>query len=322
MKFDLTNRRRGARNRIATLVAMLLTSVLLVACTEDPVKNEEKVAGVTVSGAFGSVPVVTFDPPLPLEDATVETLIEGDGRELVEGGPILLSLTAYDGDDGGLVEGRDVGIARTLMLTPEDVGEDLFPVLSGAREGSRLLVQQPIEEDGEERMLVLVLDALYTQARGEAVAPRDGLPTVTLGDDGAPSIAVPDAEPPAALVVAPLIRGEGQQVRPGQDVTVQYTGVEWESGEPYDSTWEGGKVPQTVRLDETIDGLRDGLVDQPVGSQVLRVIPPGQAHGTDTLVLVVDILAASGGDEGSVVGGAEGTAPATEGPTAEETPAG
>lgn len=316
------NRRRSARGRIAALTAMLLTAVLLVACTEDPVKNEENVGEVTVSGAFGSVPVVTFDPPLPLRESDVETLIEGDGRELAEGEPILLSLAAYDGDDGALVEGRDVGVARTLMLTPEDVGEDLYPVLSGAAEGSRILVQQPVEEDGEERMLVLVLDVLYTQARGEAVAPRDGLPQVTLGADGAPTIAVPDAEPPAELVVAPLIRGEGQQIRPGQDVTVQYTGVEWESGEPYDSTWEGGKVPQTVRLDETIDGLRDGLVDQPVGSQVLLVIPPGQAHGTDTLVLVVDILAASGGDEDSVVGGAEGTGPPMERPTAEETGAG
>jgi len=315
------NRRRGARSRIAALVSMLLTAVLLVACTDNPVKNEENVGDVTVSGAFGSVPVVTFDPPLPLRESEVETLIEGDGRELVQGEPILLSLAAYDGDDGELVEGRDVGVARTLTLTAEDVGQDLFPVLSGASEGSRILVQQPVDEDGEQRMLVLVLDVLYTQARGEAVAPRDGLPQVTLAADGAPSIAVPDAEPPGQLVVAPLIRGEGQQVRPGQDVTVQYTGVEWESGEPYDSTWEG-KVPQTVRLDETIDGLRDGLVDQPVGSQVLLVIPPGQAHGTDTLVLVVDILATSGGDEDSVVGGANGTAPPMEKPAAEPTSAG
>ena len=75
----------------------------------------------------------------------------------------------------------------------------------------------------------------------------------------------------------------------------------WESGEPYDSTWAAGKVPRTLKLDETIPGLRDGLLDQTVGSQVLLVIPPAQARGTDTLVLVVDILAVSGGQDASVV---------------------
>ncbi|MPV35711.1 FKBP-type peptidyl-prolyl cis-trans isomerase [Georgenia subflava] len=296
-----------SRRRIAAAVAALTVAAAVAACTEDPVRNEETREDITVSGSFGSVPVVTFDPPLPLQESEVETLIEGDGRRLASGEPVLLTLTPYDGDDGELVEDREIGVARTLMLTPEDVGEDLYPVLSGSTEGSRLLVRQPVVENGEERMLVLVIDVRYTRARGEPVEPPEGLPTVTLADDGAPSITVPDTDPPDELVIAPLIRGEGAQVRPGQDVTVQYTGVEWDSGEPYDSTWETGKVPQTVNIDETIDGLRTGLVDQQIGSQVLLVIPPGLAHGTDTLVLVVDILAASGGDEDSVVGGA-GTA--------------
>lgn len=127
------------------------------------------------------------------------------------------------------------------------------------------------------------------------------MPAVALADDGAPTITVPDGEPPDRLRVAPLVRGDGAQVRPGQDVTIQYTGMAWETGAPYDSTWATGKVPQTVAIDETFPGLRDGLVDQTVGSQVLLVIPPAQAQGTDTLVLVVDILAVAGGDEDALV---------------------
>ncbi|GAA4422346.1 FKBP-type peptidyl-prolyl cis-trans isomerase [Georgenia halophila] len=303
--------RTGRKVRAA--VAALLVVVVLVACTDeaDPEEKHE----VEVSGDFGSVPVVTFEPPLPLADASVETLVEGDGRKLAADEPVLLSLTAYDGDSGELVEDREVGVARTFMLTPEDVGEDLFDVLTGSREGSRLLLRQPVDEGGEEHMLVLVVDVRYTQARGQEVDPAslpDGLPTVTLDEDGAPSIEVPDSPPPDELVVEPLIRGGGPQVRPGQEVILQYTGVEWQSGEIYDSTWEGGKVPQTVLLDETFKGLRDGLVDQTVGSQVLLVIPPGLAHGTETLVLVVDILATSGGSSDTVV------SPETDTPTAEE----
>ncbi|MFC7406794.1 FKBP-type peptidyl-prolyl cis-trans isomerase [Georgenia alba] len=293
----------GARPRtLRALVAALLATLLLVGCTDEPEQPEEPRVGV--SGSFGSVPVVSFDAPLPLAEASVETLVEGDGRELVADRPVLLTLTAYDGNSGELVEDREVGVARTFMLTPDEVGEDLFPVLEGSREGSRLLLQQPIEENGRERMLVLVVDVRYSQAQGTEVDPGslpDGLPAVTLADDGTPQIEVPDSRPPSELTVAPLIRGDGPQVRPGQEVTLQYTGVEWESGEPYDSTWEGGQVPQTIVLDETFEGLRDGLVDQTVGSQVLLVIPPALAHGTDTLVLVVDILAASGGSGETVV---------------------
>lgn len=299
----------------AWLVAVLL--VLLSACTDKQPPAQAPEVGVT--GAFGSVPVVTFTPPLPLAESSVETLIEGDGRELVADEPVVLTLTAYDGEDGGLVENRQVGEVRTLMLTQEDVGADLYPVLVGAREGSRLLVRQPVNEQGKDRMLVLVIDVRYTTARGEPETPAEGLPTVAVAEDGTPTITLPEGDPPDKLIVQPLLRGDGAQVRPGQDVTVQYTGVAWESGEMYDSTWADGKVPRTLILEDTIPGLRDGLLDQTVGSQVLLVIPPAQARGTDTLVLVVDVLAVSGGDQDSVVENSPGTG-AKEAP-AETTPA-
>ncbi len=297
----------GAPRVLVTWLAVVLALVLLGGCTPEKKTREGQRPDVSVSGAFGSIPVVTFRPPLPLTESSVETLIEGDGRQLADGEPVVLTLTAYDGEDGELVENRQVGEVRTLMLTKEDVGEDLYPVLVGAREGSRLLVRQPVHEKGKDRMLVLVIDVRYTRARGEPVTPPEGLPTVQVAEDGAPSITLPQADPPGQLVVQPLVRGDGAQVRPGQDVTVQYTGVAWESGEPYDSTWAAGKVPRTLKLDETIPGLRDGLLDQTVGSQVLLVIPPAQARGTDTLVLVVDILAVSGGQEDSVVAPSTGS---------------
>jgi len=51
-----------------------------------------------------------------------------------------------------------------------------------------------------------------------------------------------------------------------------------------------------------IAGWDSGLVEQPVGSQVLLVVPPQMAYGgtedelaAETLVFVVDILSAVGG---------------------------
>jgi len=83
----------------------------------------------------------------------------------------------------------------------------------------------------------------------------------------------------------------------GATVAVQYTGVRWSDGSAYDSTWVKGE-PKSFDLGAGIlPGLAEGLVEQTVGSQVLIVIPPasGGAAGAedDTLVFVVDILAAS-----------------------------
>lgn len=290
------------RANLPALVGALALMLGLVACgpADEGAEPTQTLPPVTVSGEFGRAPVVSFDAPLPLAEAEVETIIEGDGRALAADEPALLALTAFDGNDGEVLADRGAGEARTLLLTREDVGEDLYPVLLGTREASRLLLTQPVSAEDTERMLVLVIDVLNTRAAGEPVEPREGLPTVTLDDDGAPTIALPDAEPPPTLEVATLVRGTGPQVRPGQDVTVQYHAVAWPGGEVYDSTWADGKVPRTVPIAETFPGLRDGLVDQAVGSQVLLVVPPALAAGTQTLVLVVDILATSG-DNGAVV---------------------
>lgn len=277
----------------AVLAGLLLLALALAGCTE-PEPRDEQAAPVRVSGSFGSVPTVTFDAPLPLAESSIETLVEGDGRALAPDEPVLFALTAYDGDTGELLADRGAGTPRALMLTREDVGEDLYPVLDGTAEGTRLLLRQPVTEEGEDRMLVLVIDVLHTRARGEEVALPAGVPPVSVAEDGTPMIQAPEGDPPGQLVVAPRVRGTGAQVRPGQDVTLQYTGLVWETGEPYDSTWASGKVPQTVALEETFPGLRDGLVDQPVGSQVVLVVPPELAVGTGTLVMVVDILAAAG----------------------------
>ena len=101
-----------------------------------------------------------------------------------------------------------------------------------------------------------------------------------------------DAGDPVALA-----RRYGEQVAAGATVTVQYAGVRWSDGSTYDSTWTQGG-PKSFDLSAGIlPGLAEGLVEQTVGSQVMLVIPPasGGAVGAedDTLVLVVDILAAS-----------------------------
>ncbi len=94
-------------------------------------------------------------------------------------------------------------------------------------------------------------------------------------------------------------------VESGQDLTVHYTGVIYASGEQFDSSWDRGEPSSfPIGVGGVIAGWDEGLVGQTVGSQVLLVIPPEQGYGadgnpdagisgTDTLVFVVDILAAN-----------------------------
>ncbi|MGM0384421.1 MAG: FKBP-type peptidyl-prolyl cis-trans isomerase [Actinomycetota bacterium] len=281
------------RSFVAVLAVLLLTG-----CRAGPDQQDGEEGPVTVTGEFGSVPVVTFEAPLDLGESAIEVLIEGDGRELRPGGPVLLALTAYGGNDGTILAERGAGAPRNLLLTRDDVGDSLYDVLTGAAEGSRLLTVQPVDEDGAEMMLVVVLDVLRTRAHGEAVEPPNGVPVAGEDDAGVPTVTVPEGLlEPTELGIVPLIRGEGPQVMPGQEAIVQYTAWYWDDGTIYDSTWEDGAVPASVAIDGTFPGLRDGVIDQRVGSRVMLLIPPARAIGTDSLVMIVDILAATGEGE-------------------------
>jgi peptidylprolyl isomerase len=94
-------------------------------------------------------------------------------------------------------------------------------------------------------------------------------------------------------------------VKSGQVLAVQYTGVNYRTGQVFDSSYKDGGV-QSIQLSTStglIKGWVTGLTGQTVGSRVLLVIPPADGYGsagasqagikgTDTLVFAVDILAA------------------------------
>src|SRR5690606_8619774 len=132
----------------------------------------------------------------------------------------------------------------------------------------------------------------HTSAQGEELEQAEGMPTVT-EEDGRVAITLPDSDPPSQLDVRTIIRGDGMQVPPGARVVIQYEAVTWPGGDIYDSTWADGQVPRTVDLSETFAGLRDGLVDQSVGSRTLVIVPPALGTGSQTLVFAIDILAAT-----------------------------
>lgn len=286
------------RLTVRAVVALLGTvSLLATGCAPEP----EVPSPVVVRGEAAAKPSLRYDLPLVVAETVVEVIWEGTGPRVVDGQPILVNYYAEQGVDGSVINETYSTEPKPYLLTPEALGLEIHEALSGKRVGSRVLYVAP-PGPGESSATVAVFDLLPTRATGEAVEPREGLPVVTLGSRGEPSVELPDAPPPTELVVQPLIRGSGAQVLAGEVITVQYVRVTWE-GEDIESSWDAGSLPVSfpIGVGSLIAGWDEGLVEQTVGSQVLLVIPPYLGYGGDdelgaqTLVFVVDILAASGG---------------------------
>lgn len=286
--------------RAGVLGLALLTLLGCVGCAPDP----EPTPTVQVSGEPGALPALEFAAPLDVPQQHVEVLARGTGPALVGGQPVLLDLVAESAVDGSVLSETYSSTPRAFRLTEDSLGPDLFEALRGKHVGDRVLQLAP-GRDGYPAT-VAVYDVLSARAVGDPVAPRAGLPTVTLGSTGEPRITIPANDPPTDVVAQPLIRGTGPQVEAGEVVTVQYVGVLWSDGSVVDTTWDGDGLPADlpIGVGSVPDGWDQGLVEQTVGSQVLLVLPPGTGGDQDgladqTLVYVVDILAASGAPEGS-----------------------
>lgn len=279
---------------------------------------------VSVEGAFGSVPTIEFDGPL-MSDATQRTVLEqGEGDAATNGDTVVIEYTVLNGETGAELAttgftGENPERFPIDTETEQLVGFSLL--LDCATPGTRLAgVIPPSEGFGDEGVpelsltgteaLVFVIDVVeivappLERAEGEPQQSPEGFPTVELAENGAPTITLPGGEPFTEFDLAVLILGDGPVVEDGQTVTVQYTGMNWNTGEIFDSSWERGETADFPTTG-VIQGFRDALVGQTVGSQIIAIIPPdlgyGPSGGTpdgsigpdDVIVFVVDILAVS-----------------------------
>lgn len=128
-------------------------------------------------------------------------------------------------------------------------------------------------------------------------APSGWMDTMT-DDRTKPEIDAPEGPAPDDLVVRDLIVGDGAEAKPGDTVTVHYVGVEYTSGEEFDSSWNRGESIQ-FPLRGLIQGWQDGIPGMKVGGRRELVIPPRLAYGPagghflggKTLIFIIDLLA-------------------------------
>ncbi len=114
-----------------------------------------------------------------------------------------------------------------------------------------------------------------------------------------PEIDFIEGPAPVELVVTDLEVGDGPEAAPGATVDVHYVGVDFESGEQFDASWDRGESIE-FPLRGLIRGWQEGIPGMKVGGRRRLVVPPELAYGPAgaghrlsgrTLVFVIDLLA-------------------------------
>ena len=117
-----------------------------------------------------------------------------------------------------------------------------------------------------------------------------------------PKVTVPKGAPPKELEIEEIVEGSGAEAKSGDEVTVQYVGVGYESEEEFDSSWSRNE-PFTFGLGagQVIPGWDQGVEGMKVGGRRELIIPPELAYGeagsppvigkNETLIFVIDLLA-------------------------------
>ena len=244
---------------------------------------------VTVSGRVGATPTIEIKAPLEIDGFKARVLEEGSGREITEGSPVLVSVTAFDGTSGRMLSESGRPQMSLGIVGSGQINDDLSRLVTGKREGTRVLAFRSITmgDGSPNAMEIDVVDILPSIATGTPVDASVGPMSVEMSPEG-PLISHIDTLP-GGVTTQTLIKGDGVQVHEGDRVVAQFTVLGWTDGVVRVSTWETG-VPEVINLGTAMKGLATALVDQKVGSRLAITIPPDLAAGDDTLCVVIDIL--------------------------------
>jgi FKBP-type peptidyl-prolyl cis-trans isomerase len=321
-------RRRVAALAITTLLAVGViagcgsASSATSSPSSSATSSADTYTSVSATGAFGAAPTVTIPAVTGTGSLFTKTLVQGTGAQLTTTQSFLGNFVLYDwsGKTHKLLGSTFTQKVPTLFTGSLLPG--LETALIGQKVGSRVLAVIPPKDawgaTGNSQIgvtandtVVFVIDIVKSFANASGVAGAQtsngggALPTVkpnAAGDD--PTITIPATAAPKTLQVKTLIKGTGAVVKKGQYIVVQYTGVIWRTKKVFDSSWARSSPFDTpIGVGQVVPGWDDGLVGQTVGSRVLLVLPPASGYGksgqssagikpTDTLVFVVDILAA------------------------------
>ena len=319
--------RRLRRLPIALLPLVLLAG--LTACGGDDGSSTSSsasssggdLAGVSIEGAPGKEPKVTWDGQMEVSKLETKVLVEGDGAEVKDGDKVVTHIWIGNGfTQEKAFSTYDENSPEVVTL--DDNRSPLFSdAMKGQKLGSRVAAAAPAEEAfgeegnpqlgiGNKDTVLVVIDLMSVQKvldgpqgseqKAPAWAPKlvekDGNVTA-LDFDGTP-------KPDVKLHSSALIQGDGATVKSGQTITVDYLGQVYGAKKPFDESYSKEPASFGIGTGGVIPGWDKTLVGAKVGSRMMLAIPPADGYGsegnesagikgTDTLYFVVDILSAT-----------------------------
>jgi FKBP-type peptidyl-prolyl cis-trans isomerase len=151
--------------------------------------------------------------------------------------------------------------------------------------------------------------ASTTSAAGPTAQPCETRPA-TVQPEGIstdlaqkPEVPASAAPPPCDLVIGDVVVGTGAEAVAGTTAGIQYVGAFYESGEEFDSSWNGAAagepLPVPVGAGRVIPGFEQAITGMKVGGRRIVTIPSdlgygdqdyGPIPGGSTLVFVLDLV--------------------------------
>jgi peptidylprolyl isomerase len=312
---------------------VLAAGLLSAACSSSsaPAPAATTAALPAASGAVGQAAVITpAQGSTPSTKLETKVLVQGSGQTLANGQLAVVNYTVYNWSqkkslgDTYASTSQPVAEPQSVQLGSSSALPAWSTALTGAKVGSRIEVVAPPADafgtQGNSQAGIAPTDVLVFVFDVKAAYPANAVITGTMGAQtnaslpkivgepgaGNPTVNIPGGgvKPPTGLVANVLIQGHGQTVAKGQTLLMQYTGVDWNTGKTFDSSFTRKTAFSTVIGEgAVIQGWDQGLVGKHIGDRVLLVVPPSLGYGSqggqssagigakDTLVFVVDIIA-------------------------------
>jgi peptidylprolyl isomerase len=115
-----------------------------------------------------------------------------------------------------------------------------------------------------------------------------------------PEIDFPEGPAPTDLVIEDIVEGTGEEAKTASTVNVHYLGVEYETGEEFDSSWSRGESIN-FPLMALVPGWQKGIPGMRAGGRRKLIVPPELAYGSapghplanKTLIFIIDLLGVS-----------------------------
>ena len=128
---------------------------------------------------------------------------------------------------------------------------------------------------------------------------QSGGTTESPGNAPGPDVTVPSGPPPRRLVVRDLKRGDGRPAKKGDEVKIEYVGVNWE-GQSYSNSWvySTGAPSFNLGQGQLIRGFERGILGMKAGGRRQLLVPIGLTNvpgvrvspRAKPLVFIVDML--------------------------------